>query len=288
MKATIEKTVDPWGFVVTITPDKGADKRWFINPADYDKWCDGATATDWGGLVWATVPNILTVNEQDTLAALVDDLNAEPPKFPVSTVRTYSSPPLKHPLKAGTTMSTRRPKGSLERDLLLVCNDFVTGVIHSDNPCLTPSHAALLIGERAIAEAAKGGLMPEFPAPSPGAITNIMKKWRDCGYAQSLDKPFGFLNYTEQAYRPEIESADDLVKEQKETAAITKAMGLIPGPDVEEPTVVTGTVSFDTVSANTDGTSTTITLPNAEVTYGTAIAPVGGEPITWTIGSDPT
>ena len=112
-----------------------------------------------------------------------------------------------------TRNTPRRPKGLLEKELILVCNDYVTGVLDlGEAPCLTPYKAARYIAEKEINDAVPDGELIYAP-PSAGAISSLMKKWERADYANVMHKPFGFTSYTPNAYRMDIECADDLIAE---------------------------------------------------------------------------
>lgn len=110
----------------------------------------------------------------------------------------------------------RRPKGLLEKELILVCNDYVTGELDlGDAPCLTPYKAARYIAQKEIDEARTHGTELKYAPPSAGAISSLIKKWEKAKYANVMHKPFGFVSYSENAYRMDIECADDLLAEME-------------------------------------------------------------------------
>ena len=120
--------------------------------------------------------------------------------------------------------SNRRPKGAIEASLMDVCNDFVTGQYKPPAKAdgtipayLTPVTAATVIAEREATQAAAQGEAPEFGPPSAGAVTNVFKKWRDCGYAVTQDEPFAFVLFGDDAFTVDG-GADELIRRQREAA----------------------------------------------------------------------
>lgn len=75
-----------------------------------------------------------------------------------------------------------RPKGQLLFDVKIAVDGWVLGA-HPHIPVLNTSSIASLVNEK----------MP----PSTGAITNILQRWRQVGFANIEERPWRFLSYTE-------------------------------------------------------------------------------------------
>lgn len=81
----------------------------------------------------------------------------------------------------------RRQRGDLELQVKAICDDLVTGVLEIEQ-AHTPYRLAAAIGE-------KYG----DKAPSVGAVTAVLKRWEDIGFAVAAEKPYAFEAYTEDA-----------------------------------------------------------------------------------------
>lgn len=83
----------------------------------------------------------------------------------------------------------RRPRGWLETDVKHITDDFVMGNIKlEDGEFLTPHRVSKLVQ--------KFDCLDE--APSTGAVAAVFQRWIDVGFMVANDKPFAFLDYTEE------------------------------------------------------------------------------------------
>lgn len=89
-----------------------------------------------------------------------------------------------------------RERGSLEMDVKGVTDDFEAGNIDMEGKPLTPHRIANLIVER-------DGLDRR---PSPGAITEVFKRWDEYGFALFDENPTAFRRYSAKGNKEGLES----------------------------------------------------------------------------------
>lgn len=83
----------------------------------------------------------------------------------------------------------RRPRGWLETDVKSITDQFVTGVISlGEGEFLTPHRVSKLIQK----------LDSLDEAPSTGAVQAVFQRWIDAGFMVANEKPFAFMDYTEE------------------------------------------------------------------------------------------
>jgi hypothetical protein len=99
-----------------------------------------------------------------------------------------TAPEVTDPEAAAAEPKVRRPKGDLEAQIKEVTDAFVTGQIKlEEGGVLTPHRVAKLIAERNSLE----------KVPSTGAVSAAFDRWKAYGFAEILDKPKAFVDYTE-------------------------------------------------------------------------------------------
>lgn len=82
----------------------------------------------------------------------------------------------------------RRSRGSLESDVKMICDKFVTGEVKlGDEENLTPHRIAKLIKDSESLDA----------PPSVGAVSAVLTRWEKIGFAAVEYKPFRFIDYTQ-------------------------------------------------------------------------------------------
>lgn len=102
------------------------------------------------------------------------------------TVTEASEKDEKRLVKSG---ADRRPRGWLETDVKHITDDFVTGNIKlEDGEFLTPHRVSKLVQ--------KFDCLDE--APSTGAVAAVFERWIELGFMVANEKPFAFLDYTEE------------------------------------------------------------------------------------------
>lgn len=83
----------------------------------------------------------------------------------------------------------RRQRGGLELEVKSVTDSFATGNFKlPEGQLLTPHRIATAIASTQGVE-----------KPSVGAVAGVVRRWSEVGYATVNDKPFAFLDYTEDA-----------------------------------------------------------------------------------------
>lgn len=117
-----------------------------------------------------------------------------------------------------TVAKVRRPRGWLANDVKVICDKFITGEIAlEDGQALTPHRVARLVKEH-------DGL---DEAPSTGAVAAVFKRWGDFGFATFSDKPFAFLDYTEEGrsvgLQGMIQARSDARKNERAAAKAAEA-----------------------------------------------------------------
>jgi hypothetical protein len=86
--------------------------------------------------------------------------------------------------------TVKRDRGGLENLVLEVCNQIESGGIASEpGKAWTPHRLAVQVAER----------FPGGAAPSTGAISDNLKRWRDVGFAEVTEKPLAFVGFTPEA-----------------------------------------------------------------------------------------
>lgn len=88
-----------------------------------------------------------------------------------------------------TGKADRRPRGWLESDVKAITDRYVTGefTVKDDKP-LTPHRLA----DAVKTEGELGS------APSTGAVSAVLHRWVKLGFITVSEKPFAFLDYTEE------------------------------------------------------------------------------------------
>lgn len=104
-----------------------------------------------------------------------------------------------------TRTKNARERGALELDVKDVTDAFDDGEIElEEGQTLTPHRIARLIADR-------DGL--DKP-PSTGAITNIIKKWDEIGYALTHDKPLAYKRISARGKKEGLDTLKDKAKEK--------------------------------------------------------------------------
>lgn len=97
-----------------------------------------------------------------------------------------------------------RQKGRLVLDVKIVCDQWVLGA-HPDIEQLKPGEIARLID-------------PQRP-PSTGAITNVLRKWSEMGFARIGEKPWRFEAYTKAGIEHGFDALHERLKAQNSNRA---------------------------------------------------------------------
>ncbi len=104
----------------------------------------------------------------------------------------------------------RRSRGLLENDVLSVVQDFVKGKVKlADGKKLTPHVISTTMAEADSLDS----------KPSAGAISNILVKWGDIGFAKINPKPLAFTAFTKAGG----EKGENLTALKEKAAAKKKA-----------------------------------------------------------------
>jgi hypothetical protein len=103
--------------------------------------------------------------------------------------------------KAGTPA---RERGSLELDVKSVTDAFAAGKIElPEGKTLTPHRISQLIASR-----------DDVEAPSTGAVSNVIKRWNEIGFALTDEKPLAFRRYSAKGEKDGLETLKAKAKEK--------------------------------------------------------------------------
>jgi hypothetical protein len=122
-----------------------------------------------------------------------------------------------------SNQAARLERGALETETRQICDAFVTGDLKlEDGKVLTPHRISLEILKRRAANLAEGEEASR--APSPGAITENLQRWKLIGFADIGEKPTRFLDYTEDGKTKGLAALKAEFSEQlKDKKAASKA-----------------------------------------------------------------
>ena len=121
-----------------------------------------------------------TQGEQVSDTFVVDDASTEAPEVTDGTDAAGAD--------TNAPTKDRRPRGWLEVDVKKVTDQFVTGEIKVENgQFLTPHRISRLVQSL--------DSLPE--PPSTGAVSAVLNRWVKLGFAQTNDKPYAFVDYTQ-------------------------------------------------------------------------------------------
>lgn len=111
--------------------------------------------------------------------------------------------------KPATTQSgaPKRERGGLELDVKSVTDAYVAGEIDLEGKPLTPHRIAALIGSR-----------DEVSPPSTGAVSNIVRRWGEIGFALVNDSPLAFKKYTAKGEKDGLDAVKAKAKEKAKAA----------------------------------------------------------------------
>lgn len=118
----------------------------------------------------------------------------------------------------------RRARGYLESDVKRVTDRFAEGVLTvEDGKLLTPHRIAKAIKELDSLEA----------APSAGAVTATLKRWKEIGFADVNDAPLAFTGYTALGLSEGLTALKEKSRAGKSKGA---AVASTTEPELPEPT----------------------------------------------------
>lgn len=110
-----------------------------------------------------------------------------PSPAPASAGEPAPTPP-PAPADEPEAKTNRRGRGELEADVKVICDQFVTGAIALGEGEFLTAHK--------IANRVKELRALEDP-PSSGAVTAVLERWAEVGYATLNEKPKAFSDYTD-------------------------------------------------------------------------------------------
>lgn len=118
----------------------------------------------------------------------------------------------------------RKQRGDLESEVKAVTDAFVTGsLVLADGEFLTPHR----IGKEIAGESGA--------KPSTGAIQSAIKRWQDCGFATVNEKPYAFVDYTDEGRELGLSAlktrASDARKAEKAAAKAAAAPAADASPE---------------------------------------------------------
>lgn len=152
------------------------------------------TSTNEGATVAATpsVPPVPTTTEPGGAPApeapeAPADSSPEPSPEPSAATEPDPTPSPPEPAEPAEAKA-RRGRGALEADVKTVCDQYVTGgLVLADGDHLTAHKIANNIKTmHSLSE-----------PPSSGAVTAVLERWKEIGYANLNDKPKAFTDYTD-------------------------------------------------------------------------------------------
>lgn len=109
----------------------------------------------------------------------------------------------------------KRPRTNLEAEVKRITDASVTGEIgdYFGNEPITPHRIANAIYEKSDRDS----------KPSTGAVTEVLKRWRDVGFITVTEKPFAFEDYTEQGRTLGLNALKAQAKEARKAAKNAEA-----------------------------------------------------------------
>lgn len=132
----------------------------------------------------------------------LDDSSGEGPQDPQPGDDEQDSDPQPAAKVTASPDEDRRPRGFLDHDVLIVCQEFVDGTFAPTDkegaPApLTPHRIATRIYER-------GSLDKK---PSTGAVTNTIRRWGEMGFATITTKPIAFVAFEGESTGAALDTA---------------------------------------------------------------------------------
>lgn len=124
--------------------------------------------------------------------------------------------------------TTRRRRGELEAAVIQTIDAHLAGksAVPAGDP-LTAHHIALSIGRRT------------GNAPSAGAVSYVLERWRRIGYATFSDRPMAFTGYTEEAGSLGLEAL--VARHKADRSALPPIYGPPDPPRRQHRRVIAGT-----------------------------------------------
>lgn len=128
------------------------------------------------------------------------------------------------PIVEAPAEKARRPRGTLESDVKVITDQFVTGQLALDEgTALTPHRIGKAIKENDNLDS----------APSTGAISNVLARWGEIGFAVINDTPKAFVDYTQAGRDNGLSALTEQSKAaRKQAKAEAKAAQPEPAADV--------------------------------------------------------